>query len=118
MTVFVTKQTEVERRFEKWVVNMLSKEQQTVVEDRLVSLEDMLRDMIIIHNAQVLAATNQKIALTANGLEFRYQQGILDMCEQVGRVLEGNTHYFEFTNAVKAEVIKERQQETSGVDVV
>ena len=89
-----------------------------VIEDRLVSLEDILRDMIIIHNAQVLAATNQKMNLTANGLEFRYQQGLLDMCELVGRVLEGNTHYFEFTNTVKTEVMRERQQEISGVDVV
>ena len=97
---------------------MLTTNETDMLENRLVSLEDMLRDMFIIHNAQVLAATKQKMPLVANGQDFRYQQGILDMCEQVGRVLEGNTRYFEFTNAVKAEVIRERQQETSGVDVV
>ena len=94
-------------------------DENAVIEDRLVQLEDMLRDMLIIHNAQVLAATNQKMALVKAGQPFTYQQGILDVCEQVGNVLEGKTRFYEFTENVKAQMRKEREaQGIPTVDVV
>ena len=71
----------------------------------------MLRDMAIIHNAQVVTATNQKMVLVQGGQAFTYQQGILDVCEQVGDVLEGKTLFYEFTEAVKAKMLKEKQQQ-------
>ena len=93
---------------------MLTEKEQELIESRLAQIEDILREMIIIHNAHIMDVTKRKLVLTANGLDFRYQQGVLDMCEQVGMVLDGKTDYYKFTNDVRAKMVEEK----TSVDVV
>ncbi len=88
------------------------------ITDRLVQLEDIKREIVIMHNAATLMLGRQKETLLANGQQIGYQQGSLDVWNIIEKILEGKTNFYEFTQGIKVEMEKQASATPAEMDFV
>lgn len=82
----------------------LSVEEIDAVQDRLLELEDINRELLTIGPASSRVMDVQKQNLLMNGEHFEYQQGQIDAWETVRKTLEGLTNFHELTQTIRKQV--------------
>lgn len=85
---------------------MLGKRQEAIALDRLVELENKVREIRVIMYGSFLFSQKEKQELLSKGECIGYQQGQLDVWKVVSDVLEGNTNYHEYIEKVRTDAAK------------
>ena len=85
------------------------------VQDRLVQLEDIVREIKFFHNISTFGATKEKRKLTADGKRFDNQQGILDTQDVIAHILEGETNFYVVTSDILEKTAKQQAAMTMEV---
>ena len=74
------------------------------MEDRLVQLENMRREIVIGLQAHLLASEKAKMKLVIGGQHFEYHQGVIDAWSMIEKILEGKTNFYEFVKDVRRQI--------------
>lgn len=81
-----------------------------IIEDQLADVSERLYD--VLRSFEVLGGVvvQEKRALIEHGEDFRYQQGILDVVDDVGHYAKGEASLQKDTEALKEVILSQREK--------
>ena len=88
------------------------------IETYLVEVVDRLMDtQMVLENVQI-AANIEKQRMVREGVDFRYQQALLDIAAELYRYATGQDNLREIINQIKEQVKSANTERVEGMDVV
>ena len=88
------------------------------IETYLVEVVDRLMDtQMVLENVQI-AANIEKQRMVREGVDFRYQQALLDIATELYRYATGQDNLKEIINQIKEQVKSANTERVEGMDVV
>lgn len=84
------------------------------IEEQLVDVTERLYDVERSFEGLSMIVTGEKRVLIQHGQDFRYQQGILDVVEDVGHYAKGEASLQEDTDTLKKVILSKIERGTKG----
>lgn len=92
---------------EKEEINELERD---IIEDQFANVSERLYDVLRGFEGLEAMVTAEKRVLIEHGQDFRYQQGILDVIDDVGHYAKGEASLQEDTAALKKVILSEMDE--------